>query len=73
MEGQVSGMRQSTKTSQFADQGYNSGNNLFACPAGASCQICPREITTRRSQRICEIRPEQNSIYEDSTWIRRAR
>ncbi len=36
MQGQVNSIRQSTETSRFADQGYNSGDNLFACPAGAS-------------------------------------
>ena len=34
-------MRQSTETSQFADQGYNSDNNLFACPADDSRQVWP--------------------------------
>ncbi len=39
MQGQVSGIRQSTETSRFADQGYNSVDNLFACPAGGSRQV----------------------------------
>ncbi len=52
MQGQVGGIRQSTKTSQFADQGYNSGDNLFACLADASHHIWLRDTTTRRSQPI---------------------
>ncbi len=48
MQGQVSGMRQSTETLQFADQGYNCGDNLFAYSAGANRQVWARDTTTRR-------------------------
>ena len=44
-QSQVSGMRQSTETSWFTNQGYNSSNNLFACPAGASRQVWPWDTT----------------------------
>ncbi len=72
MQGQVGGIRQSTEPSGFANQGYNSGNNLFARPAGASRQVWPRDTKTRRSQRICECRLGENGIYEDVTWIQPA-
>ncbi len=73
MESQVNDIRQSIETPRFADQGYNSGNDLFVCPAGVSRQVWPWETTTQRTQRICAWGPGQNSIYEDASWIRRAR
>ncbi len=72
MQSQVSSIRQSTKTSRFANQGYNSGDNLFACPACVSRRVWPRDITIRRIQCICAFELGRNGIYEDATWIRRA-
>ncbi len=73
MQGQVSGIRQSTETSRFADQSYNSGHNLFASFADASRQVWPQDTKTQRSLLICECRLGRNAIYEDATWIRQAR
>ncbi len=67
MQYQVSSIWQSTETSRFADQGYNSGYNLFACPACASRQVQPRDTKTWRSQRIHAFGLGRNSIYEDAT------
>ncbi len=72
MESQVSSIQQSTKTAWFADRGDNSGDILFAWPAGASCQVSPRDTTTQLSQRICAFGLGQNIIYNDVTWIRQA-
>ena len=72
MQNKVNGIRQPTETSQFANHGYNSGNNLFPCLAGASCQVWPWDTTTQQSECIRTLEPGRNSIYEDASWIRQA-
>ena len=72
MQSQVINIRQSSETWRFADQAYNSGNNLFTFPAGASRQVLPPVTTSRRSQPSLINGPGRNSINKDATWIRQA-